>query len=44
VKRTSQHVKPRQLWGYLYLHTRSILSGTLWHAANGRLGFLMMDL
>jgi membrane protease YdiL (CAAX protease family) len=32
------------IWGYLYLRTRSILPGTLWHAANGKLGFLMMDL
>jgi membrane protease YdiL (CAAX protease family) len=32
------------LWGYLYLRTRSILPGVLWHAANGRLGFLFMDL
>jgi membrane protease YdiL (CAAX protease family) len=32
------------IWGYLYLRTRSILPGTFWHAANGKLGFLMMDL
>lgn len=32
------------LWGYLYLRTRSILPGMFWHAANGRLGFLFMDL
>ena len=32
------------IWGYLYIRTRSILPGTFWHAANGRLGFFMMDL
>lgn len=32
------------IWGYLYLRTRSILPGTLWHAANGNLGFLMMSM
>ncbi|NLG97156.1 MAG: CPBP family intramembrane metalloprotease [Chloroflexi bacterium] len=32
------------LWGYLYLRTRSILPGMFWHAANGRLGFIFMDL
>jgi membrane protease YdiL (CAAX protease family) len=32
------------IWGYLYLRTRSILPGTLWHAANGKLGFMMIDL
>jgi membrane protease YdiL (CAAX protease family) len=32
------------IWGYLYLRTRSILPGTFWHVANGRLGFQMMDL
>jgi membrane protease YdiL (CAAX protease family) len=31
------------IWGYLYLRTRSIIPSTLWHAANGNLGFLMMD-
>jgi membrane protease YdiL (CAAX protease family) len=32
------------IWGYVYLRTRSIVPGALWHAANGQLGFLMMDL
>lgn len=32
------------LWGYLYLRTRSILPSLFWHAANGRLGFLFLDL
>ena len=32
------------IWGYLYLRTRSIIPGTLWHAANGVLGFVMMNL
>ncbi len=32
------------IWGYLYLRTRSIVPGTLWHAANVNLGFLMMSL
>ncbi|HSL45402.1 MAG TPA: CPBP family intramembrane glutamic endopeptidase [Anaerolineales bacterium] len=32
------------IWGYLYLRTRSIIPGMLWHAANGVLGFMMMSL
>jgi membrane protease YdiL (CAAX protease family) len=32
------------IWGYLYLRTRSILPGMLWHAANGNLGFVLIDL
>jgi membrane protease YdiL (CAAX protease family) len=32
------------VWGYLYLRTRSIIPGTLWHAANANLGFIMMSL
>jgi membrane protease YdiL (CAAX protease family) len=32
------------MWGYLYLRTRSIVPGIFWHAANGNLGFLMMDM
>ena len=31
------------IWGYLYLRTRSILPGMLWHAANGHFGFILMD-
>lgn len=31
------------IWGYLYLRTRSIIPGMLWHAANGNLGFLLMS-
>jgi membrane protease YdiL (CAAX protease family) len=31
------------IWGYLYVRTRSIVPGTLWHAANGNLGFLLLD-
>ena len=31
------------IWGYLYLRTRSILPGMLWHAANGNLGFILMN-
>jgi membrane protease YdiL (CAAX protease family) len=31
------------LWGYLYLRTHSIIPGTLWHAANGILGYVMMS-
>ncbi len=31
------------IWGYLYLRTRSILPGTLWHASNTHLGFIFMD-
>jgi membrane protease YdiL (CAAX protease family) len=32
------------IWGYLYQRTRSILPGTLWHAANARLGFLFVSM
>jgi membrane protease YdiL (CAAX protease family) len=32
------------VWGYLYLRTRSILPGVLWHGANVTLGYLMLDL
>ena len=31
------------IWGYLYMRTRSILPGTIWHAANGNVGFLFMN-
>jgi membrane protease YdiL (CAAX protease family) len=31
------------IWGYLYLRTRSVLPGTLWHAANGTLGYILMS-
>lgn len=31
------------IWGYLYLRTRSIIPGMLWHAANGNLGFILMN-
>ena len=30
------------IWGYLYMRTRSVLPGTLWHAANGNVGFLFI--
>lgn len=30
------------IWGYLYLRTRSILPGVLWHAANATLGFILV--
>ena len=30
-------------WGYLYLRARSVLPGTLWHAANGNLGYILMS-
>ena len=32
------------IWGYLYLRTRSIIPGVLWHAANVQLGFILMSL
>lgn len=32
------------IWGYLYLRTRSILPGVLWHAANATLGFILIGL
>lgn len=32
------------IWGYLYLRTRSIIPGALWHAANGVLGYILMSL
>jgi len=32
------------IWGYLYLCTRSIVPGVLWHAANMNLGFVLLDL
>lgn len=31
------------LWGYLYLRTRSIIPGMLWHGANQNLGFILMS-
>ena len=31
------------IWGYLYLRTRSIIPGVLWHAANGNFGFILMN-
>lgn len=31
------------LWGYLYLRTRSVIPGTLWHGANAILGFILMS-
>lgn len=31
------------IWGYLYLRTRSILPGVFWHAANGNLGYILMN-
>jgi membrane protease YdiL (CAAX protease family) len=31
------------LWGYLYLRTRSVLPGTLWRAANGSLGYILVS-
>ena len=32
------------VWGYLYLRTRSILPGVLWHAANTRLGIILASI
>ena len=32
------------IWGYLYTRTRSIVPGVLCHAANGKPGFVMIDL
>jgi len=29
------------IWGYLYTRTRSIVPGVLWHAANGKLRFVI---
>jgi membrane protease YdiL (CAAX protease family) len=29
------------IWGYLYLRTRSIVPGMLWHAANGEIGGIL---
>jgi len=31
------------IWGCLYLRTRSILPGVLWHAANTQLGFIFLE-
>jgi len=31
------------IWGYLYLRTRSIIPGMLWHASNGLLGLMLMS-
>ena len=31
------------LWGYLYLRTRSVIPGMLWHGANLNLGFILMS-
>lgn len=31
------------IWGYLYLRTRSILPGVIWHGANGILGMIFMS-
>jgi membrane protease YdiL (CAAX protease family) len=31
------------IWGYLYLRTRSIVPGVLWHTANGNLGYILMS-
>ena len=32
------------IWGYLYMRTRSIVPGVLWHAANMNLGFILFSL
>ena len=32
------------LWGYLYLRTRSVIPGALWHAANVNLGTIFFNL